>query len=104
MHPEVANTETLTRDPVSGLKWGSVSVILPKPEVPSRGQNNLKTAEHVNWHSEARRWTEINQQLHPSLCFSWLPSRIEKVQRHTAIFEQGFAVPYTDQAHFTLQL
>lgn len=104
MHPKVANTETLTRDPVSGLKWESVSMLLPKPEVPGRGQSNLKMAEHVNWLSDARSWTEINQQLHPSLCFFWLHSRIEKEQRDTTRFEQGFAVPNADQAHFALQL
>ncbi len=100
MHPKVANTETLTRDPVSGLKWESVSMLLPKPEVPS--QSNLKMAEHVNWRSDARSWTEINQQLYSSLCLFWLHSRIEKEQRDTIRFEQGFAVPNADRAHFAL--
>lgn len=101
----MANTETLTRDPASGLKWESNSILLPKtrgarprPEQPQDGRDG------INWHSDARHSTENNQQLHPSLCFFWLHSKIEKEQRDTTRFEWGFAVPNADQAHFTLQL
>lgn len=93
MHPKVANTETLTRDPVSGLKWENVSMLLPKPEVPS--QSNLKMAEHVNWLSDARSCILF-------FFLFWLHSRIEKEQRDTIRFERGFAVPNADRAHFAL--